>query len=145
MGILKELYDMGRYVCYGSNWDHYYKRFKALEARYPHCKRKKSSERDYLRLRLGLSVESVLSLLGFPETQEEGFYEGGFSCHPWDTRWMYGEGAIVVFENEITTGYLYRLDDETEVSEGMMSGLLFIHAGCLTSDSMFSLELTAEC
>jgi len=122
MGILKELYDMGRYTCYGSNWDYYYKRYKALEVQYPRYRRKKSSERGYRRLSLGLSVEDVLSLLGFPETQEEGFYKDGFSSHPWDTRWMYGGvvGAIVVFKNEIVTGFSYSLDDETEVSEGML-------------------------
>jgi hypothetical protein len=119
MGILKELYDMGRYVGYGSNWDYYYKRYKALEVQYPRYRRKKRNERHYRRLSLGLSVEGVLSLLGFPETQEEGFYEGGPSSHPWDTQWMY-VGGTVVFKNEIVTGFLYTLDDETVVSEGMV-------------------------
>ena len=122
MGILKELYDMCRYTGYSGDWSYYYKRYKALEVQYPRYRRKKSSERHYRHLSLGLSVEGVLSLLGFPETQEEGFYKGGPSSHPWDTRWMYagGVGEIVVFKNEIVTGFFYGLDDETEVSEGML-------------------------
>jgi len=116
MGVLKELFDMVRYI---PNWDDY-KRHKTLELQYPGYRRKRGSQRRWEDLRLGETTTSVLSLLGLPDTFREAPDKEN---KRWDVRWWYHRfdnvnGSVVFNEGEVT-GFGYHLADGTSVYEGI--------------------------